>query len=38
MRGELAVLRQRMEPWKGDRPWRELEEALAVLPRTVRSR
>ncbi len=38
MRRELAALRHRMEPWKGDRPWHALEEALAALPRAVRSR
>jgi hypothetical protein len=38
MRGELAALRHRMEPWKGERPWHDLEEALAALPRSSRSR
>jgi hypothetical protein len=38
MRGELAVLRHRMEPWKGGRPWHELGEALAALPRAAGSR
>ncbi len=33
MRAELRALRQRMEPWRGGRPWRELDEILRVLPR-----
>jgi hypothetical protein len=33
MRAELRVLRRRMEPWRGDQPWRDLEEALRALPR-----
>lgn len=33
MRAELRTVRARMEPWKGQSPWRELEEALAALPR-----
>lgn len=33
MRAELGVLRKRLEPWRGLPPWRDLEEALAALPR-----
>ncbi len=33
MRAELAVVRERMEPWRGEPAWRELDEALASLPR-----
>jgi hypothetical protein len=37
MRAELHVLRQRMEPWRGDQPWRDLDEALRALPRAGRT-
>jgi len=33
MRAELMAVRQRMEPWRGQQPWRDLEYALADLPR-----
>jgi len=33
MRAELGVVRKRMEPWRGEPAWRDLEEALAALPR-----
>jgi hypothetical protein len=33
MRTELRGLRQRMEPWRGGQPWRDLDEALRALPR-----
>jgi hypothetical protein len=32
MRSELTAVRKRMEPWRGQSTWRELEEALAALP------
>jgi hypothetical protein len=32
MRAELATLRDSMTPWRGQPPWRALEEALAGLP------
>jgi hypothetical protein len=37
MRAELHVLRQRMEPWRGDQPWRDLDEALRALPHAGRA-
>lgn len=33
MRAELRALRRGMEPWRGEQPWRDLEEALRTLPR-----
>lgn len=33
MRAELHALRQRMEPWRGGQPWRDLDETLRALPR-----
>lgn len=33
MRGELAVLREKMAPWRRDRPGRALDAALARLPK-----
>jgi hypothetical protein len=33
MRAELATVRTRMEPWRGETAWRELQETLAALPR-----
>lgn len=33
MRAELRALRAQMEPWRGGQAWRELDEALRVLPR-----
>jgi hypothetical protein len=38
MRAELGVLRNRMEQWRGLPPWRDLEEALAVVPRLRKER
>jgi hypothetical protein len=33
MRAELHALHQRMEPWRGGQPWRDLEDTLRALPR-----
>jgi hypothetical protein len=33
MRAELHALRQRMEPWRGGQPWRDLDDTLRALPR-----
>ena len=33
MRTELTALRHRMEPWRGDQSWRDLDEAVRALPR-----
>jgi hypothetical protein len=33
MRAELHTVRRRMEQWRGQQPWRDLEDALAGLPR-----
>jgi hypothetical protein len=33
MRTELHALRQRMEPWRGGQPWRDLDDTLRALPR-----
>jgi hypothetical protein len=33
MRAELSALRQPMRRWRGQRPWRDLEDALATMPR-----
>ena len=33
MRSALGVVRKQMEPWRGEPAWRDLEEALAALPR-----
>ena len=32
MRAELHALRQRMEPWRGGQPWRDLDDTLRALP------
>ena len=34
MRAELHALRQRMEPWRGGQPGRDLDDTLRALPRT----
>lgn len=36
MRAELGVVRDAMAPWRRDRPGRELDAALAALPRQAR--
>jgi hypothetical protein len=33
MRAELRALRKRMEPWRGEQTWRDLDEAMRTLPR-----
>jgi hypothetical protein len=38
MRAELGVARDRMAPWRSDRPGRALDAALATLPRQKRRR
>jgi hypothetical protein len=32
MHAELRTLRRRMEPWRGDQAWRDLDEAMRALP------
>lgn len=36
IRAELQAVRRAMEPWRGGRPWNDLEEALRSLPRQGR--
>jgi helix-turn-helix protein len=33
MRAELRAVRRHMGPWRGERPWRDLDETLRALPR-----
>ena len=33
MRAKLAIVRSRMEPWRGEPAWRDLEDACSALPR-----
>lgn len=37
MRAELRALRRRMEPWRGEQTWRDLDEAMRELPRAGRA-